>query len=158
MPIRIGHWLQGIWIGISKMFHKLEKETKVLLPAVVKVVNEIKKIVDGPAADIITAIIPGDIDDKIKDKLREILPVAILKLNIIASINGIEDTNEKLKAILSAINLSPDETKNIYYHGLGALILEELSDGKFSWSDATVALEYYYAHIYKAEQPETPEP
>jgi hypothetical protein len=152
MPIKLRKWLQGIWIGISKMFHKLEKETKELLPAVVKVVNEIKKVIDGPIADVITAIIPGELDDKLKDKLRAILPGVILKLNIIAAVNDLQDENEKLQAILAAINLSADETKNIYYHGLGALILEELSDGQFTWSDATAALEYYYAHIYKAEE------
>ena len=48
----------------------------------------------------------------------------------------IEDENEKLKAILVAVNLSPDETKNALYHSFGALALEKLSDGKLTWSEA----------------------
>jgi hypothetical protein len=146
MPIRIGHWLQGIWIGISKMFHRLENDVQKLIPIAIAVVQNVKTIVDGPIADVITHLIPGELDDAIKEKLRQILPVVLLKLQLVASINNIADENEKFQAILKAINLSPDAAKNIFYHGLASLILQELADGKFTWSDATAVAEYYYVH------------
>ena len=79
-----------------------------------------KKINDGFVGDvletIVTAAIPGNKDDivmkNLRAKLKEVLPKIITQLTIINSIAEIEDENEKLKAILVAVNLSPDETKN----------------------------------------------
>ena len=149
MPIRIGHWLQGIWIGISKLFHKVEDEVKKAIPVAINVVEQIKKVLDSPVADVITAIIPGDADDKLRAKLQLVLPGLILKFQLVAAIGDIADENEKFQAILKAINLSPDETKNVFYHGLASLILESISDGKLSWSDATAICQYYYEHEFK---------
>ena len=82
-------------------------------------------------------------------KLKEVLPKIITQLTIINSIAEIEDENEKLKAILVAVNLSPDETKNALYHSFGALALEKLSDGKLTWSEAVQLTEWWYLNIYK---------
>ena len=74
---------------------------------------------------IVTAAIPGNKDDivvkNLRAKLKEILPRIITQLTIINTIDEIEDENEKIKAILVAVNLSPDETKNALYHSFGAL-------------------------------------
>lgn len=112
---------------------------------------------DGPVDDVILSIvkaaIPGDADDKLIDKVHktveEWLPKILLDLNLINSVANIEDRNEQLKAILAQLKLSSDETKNIFYHGIAALILEKLSDGKFDWTDATAVAEYYYQHEVK---------
>lgn len=47
--------------------------------AIVKMVQLAKQMVDSDIADIVTAIIPGDWDDKIKDYLRKKLPVYLEK-------------------------------------------------------------------------------
>lgn len=54
-----------------KTADKVPNEVKEKLNIVIRVVNLFKQFVDSPTADIITAIIPGDVDDKIKEWLRE---------------------------------------------------------------------------------------
>lgn len=149
MPIKIGKWLSGIWKGISKIWHKANDEVKKLAPVAIAVVQNVKKFIDSPVADVITALIPGNVDDVLKEKLREKLPDIIIKMQLINAVAGMEDTNEQLRVILENLKLSADEAQNVFYHGLASLVLESLSDGKLSWSEATVIAEYYYTHIEK---------
>lgn len=126
-------------------------------PIAINVVEAMKKVNDGTVGDVIefivTTAIPGNKDDivvkALRGKLKLILPKIITQLTIVNSIAEVEDENEKLKAILSAVNISPDETKNALYHSFGALALEKLSDGKLSWSEAVQLTEWWYLNIYK---------
>jgi len=144
-------FIAGIWSAIKGLFHNLAEEEKRLLPIVISVVNNIKFIVDGPVADVVTAIIPGDVDDKIRQKLQSFLPKILLELNMLNTCQQLPDTNAQLQCILSNLKLSSDAAKDIYYHGLASLILTELSDGKLSWSDCTAIAEYYYKNIWKQQ-------
>ena len=143
--------------SVKKTYNKVDELANKLCPVAIDVVEAMKKINDGFAGDvletIVTAAIPGNKDDivvkNMRAKLKEVLPKIITQLTIINSIAEIEDENEKLKAILVAVNLSPDETKNALYHSFGALALEKLSDGKLTWSEAVQLTEWWYLNIYK---------
>lgn len=54
-----------------KVADKVPDELKEKLNIVIRIVELFKNFVDSPAADVITAIIPGDVDDKIKVFLRD---------------------------------------------------------------------------------------
>jgi hypothetical protein len=152
-------FLHKLWLGIRHIFEGIEHELRILVPVAIKVVEGIKAAMDGPVDDVLASIIkhaiPGDADDKFIDKVTSTInswiPKVLLELNMVDAIANIEDTNEQLQAILDKLKLSSDETKNIFYHGLSSLILEKLSDGKFSWSDAVAVAEYYYQHEFKQE-------
>lgn len=153
----LGKFLRRLWAAIAGLFHKVDDEIKIWVPISIKIVQGIKKVMDGPVDDVVLSIvksaIPGDADDKLIDKVHktveEWIPKILLQLNLVNSTAQTEDVNEKLKAILAQLKLSSDETKNIIYHGIASLILEKLSDGKFDWTDATAVAEYYYQHEVK---------
>lgn len=89
-------WLGKILAGIielfasnwqsfaAKLFNKIPDELKEKISIGIIIVENIKKFIESPAADFVTAIIPGDLDDKIKEKLRFILPIIWEKYNIIS--------------------------------------------------------------------------
>lgn len=149
--------IKKIWDAIGKFFNRMEDETKRLVPVAIKVVEGVKSVIDSPVDDIIAEVIKksikGEVDDIIIDKIKLTvetwIPKILLELKMIESIANIEDTNEQLKVILEQFRFSSDETKNIFYHGLSCLILEKLSDGKLSWSDAIAISEYYYKNVVK---------
>lgn len=149
--------LQKIWTAIKNAFNKADEATKQYVPIAINVVEGIKTFIDSPVDDVllsvIKAAIPGTADDILIDKInavvKEYLPKVLLDLKMVESIANIQDQNEQLKAILEQFKLSSDETKNIFYHGLSVLILEKLSDGVLSWSDAIAISEYYYQNITK---------
>lgn len=142
-------FLHKLWSGIKNIFDSIEDDLKKLVPVAIKVVEAIKTFDESVIADVLTSLIPGEADDKIVAKLRQFLPKILLELNMVDSIVGISDPNEQLKAILLRIRLSPKSSQDVFYHGMASLILSELSDGKFSWSDAVAVAEYYYTHQYK---------
>jgi hypothetical protein len=148
MSLRI--FLRHMWLSIKNLFDKVEAEVKKDVVVAITVVQQVKAVVDSPVADIVTALIPGNVDDQIKARLREILPKLILELSLVESVTDIEDQNERLQVILDKLKLSSDAVKNAFYHSLASIILEKLSDGKLSWSDAVAISEYYYQNKVKA--------
>lgn len=155
--MKIKLFLAQIWGFISGIWKKASNEIRQITPIAVNAVNVIKTVNESFAGDIIATIIgriiPGTADDiainLIRERLRKILPKVILQLSLIDTIASTENLNEQLKNIILAINLSPDETKNIYYHSLCVLILESLADGKLSFSESVQISEYYYTNIHK---------
>lgn len=149
--------LKKIWNFIKNIFNKLDEEVKELVPVAIKIVEGLKKVMnsgtDDVVAEILKYVIPGTADDIIIDKAKAFiekeLPGVLLDLKLVNSIANIEDPNEKLKAVLAQFKLSSNDTKNIVYHGLAALAIEKLSDGKLSWSDAVALSEYYYKNVMK---------
>lgn len=150
-------FLKKLWQGIANLFKGLRIKSKVWVHLAVTVVQKLKDITDSPVPDVIAAIIPGEADDKIKDKIREWVPKVLLQLNMMEVIVGIEDPNEQMQAILAKIKFSSKETRNIFWHGLASLLLEKFSDGKFDWKDAIAVSQYYYDHILDTNDAPTPQ-
>jgi hypothetical protein len=143
------NFLRHLWHSIKNLFDKVEAEVKKDVVVAITVVQQIKSVVDSPVADVITAMIPGELDDQIKQQLRVLLPKLILELTLVQSVANIEDENAQLQAILDKLKLSGDDAKNAFYHSLASLILQKLSDGKLSWTDAVAISEYYYQNHVK---------
>lgn len=149
--------IKKMWDFIMKLWNRLDETTRQVTPVAISIIQGIKNVMDTPVDDILLSIIeqaiPGDADniliEKIKRVVEEWIPKILFDLNIANAIANIEDPNQQLQAILGKLKLSSQETQNIFFHGLGALILEKLSDGKLSWSDSTAIAEYYYKNIHQ---------
>lgn len=149
--------LKKLWAFISIIWNQVDGFVEKITPVAIGIVEQIKKINESTTGDIIEtileAVIPGNVDDKIiglaRIHLKSYLPKLLKGLHISQAIAEIEDPNEQLKAIIIAINMSPDEEKNIKYHSLCVLILNSLTDGKLSFGESVLIAEYYYSNIYK---------
>lgn len=140
----VGRLLQRIGNAITSLFKGLDEATKALIPIAKEIVNNMKMIEATGVGDVITKILPGNLDDKLYAQLKDFLPKAIAGLALVEDLANIEDPNEKLRAILAKINGSTSNYKKVFYTGLAALILECIADGDFSWSDAVKVSNYYY--------------
>jgi len=141
--------------AIARLWRGLSKELKELIPIAINAIQALKIAMDSPVADvlefIVTKSIPGEADDIAVKKGREILkewiPKILLKLEIYDAIANEEDLNKQLNLVLAELKLSPDEKKNVLFHGLASLIIEKLADGELSWSDSIAISEYYYKNF-----------
>lgn len=152
MPIkiklpRIRHWIKG-W-RLDKAFETISDDAKKLLPIGIGIVNKFKELLDSQIADVITELIPSDIDDKLKEKLREWLPRFLFKLDMANVTANIEDSNERLKAILGMFKFSDDEEKHDFYLKFGYRIIEFMADGDLSRTEAIVLAQTYYDFKHK---------
>ena len=139
-----------LWNGIKQLFSPVDKLLQQHISTAVITVENLKQLADSPSLDVITAIIPGNVDDKIKEKLRDYLPVLLDQLRVYETCNKL-DPDQKLQCIVRQINLSTNNIKNHLYHGLASLIIQTLSDGKLSFSDCIVLSEYYYNNFVKSK-------
>lgn len=146
-----------MWAYLVSLFTKVDSLVDQYAPIAIRVVEGLKEVNESFKGDLIEfvlkKVIPGDAEgpviDAVRKKLKEYLPKLILQLKLASTVSQIKDPNDQLIAIVKAINFSPDETKNMFYHGLSTMILEALSDGKLTWSEAVHISEYYYTNIFQ---------
>ncbi|NCD70786.1 hypothetical protein [Mucilaginibacter agri] len=147
-------FLSKIWSGIKSIFDKLPYELQSAAHIAVVITQNIKNFTDSPAADILTLLIPGDIDNKIKDWLRAKLPEVLTALRLVDSISALKDPDEITAAAVKTIqNLDPN-VQNAFMHDLSVLIAQEISKAQnntLKWSDAIYIIEWYYQHKYKQQ-------
>lgn len=155
----VKNFIKKLWISISKIFNSLDCEIKKNLPIAISIVEALKTFIDSPVNDVVCLIvekaIPGEIDDvlieKTKNILRDVLPKVLLNMSLINEIESTTDPaikekklNGYLQKAISDLKFSTDEQKQIFYHGLASIIVEKLSDGKLTWSEGTAIAEYIY--------------
>jgi hypothetical protein len=149
MTTKISSWLKKIWKAIQSLFNRIPAELKSAIHIGVAVTENIKTFIDSPIADILTTLIPGETDDRIKIVLRKALPTLLMQLKL-ADNCAVASTPEQIIicAIKTLQNLTGD-LKSAYLHNLSVLIALIASDGKLTWKDGAAIMEWYYQHRFK---------
>lgn len=143
-------FLSKLWVGIKSLFASLPAEIKTAIHIGVLVTENLKAFVDSPLADVLTAIIPGQVDDVVKTLLRAELPGLLIKLRLVdASWQTADPALIFSKAAAAFKELDPSVQPGIL-HNLSILIAQMLSDGKLTWSDGVYVLQWYYKTQFKA--------
>lgn len=145
-------FLSKIWADIKSVFDKLPSELRSTAHIAVTITENIKNFSDSSVADIITLLIPGDIDDKIKEWLRAKLPDILTALRLVDSISTLTDPNEIIAAALSTLKNMDSNVQNAFVHDLSVLIAQEVSKAQnntLKWSDGVYIIEWYYQHKFK---------
>ncbi|MBS1519623.1 MAG: hypothetical protein JST50_01400 [Bacteroidetes bacterium] len=143
-------FLSKIWNQIKALFDGIPAELKTAIHIGVEVTEGIKTFVDSPAADILTAIIPGDIDDEVKNWLRAKLPAILTELKLADSCGQLTDPSEITKCAVQVLQGLDGDVKSAFLHNLSILVAQVAADGKLTWSDGVYILQWYYEHEFKA--------
>jgi len=113
---------------VKKLFSKIPDQLKSELAIIIQVVTNIKNFVDSPAADFLTAVIPGTADDKIKEWLRKVLPVVLEQLGYL---NG------------QVVTLSDNQDiKAAQLHGIATILNKQLTGSTFGQAAITTEVVY----------------
>ena len=142
--------LSKIWAGIKSIFDGMPAELKTAIHIGVLITENVKTFVDLPAADVLTALIPGDIDDDIKNLLRAKLPAILTELKLADSCSGLTDPAVITACAIKVLQGIAGDVQSAFLHNLSILVAQVAADGKLSWSDGVYLLEWYYQHEYKA--------
>jgi hypothetical protein len=142
-------FLSKIWNEIKNLFSGIPTELKTAIHIGVVVAENVKTFIDSPAADILTTLIPGDVDDKIKDLLRAKIPLILSELKLADSCQNITDPAQLTICAVKVIQGLDGDIKSAFLHNLSILVAGVAADGTLSWSDGVYLLEWYYQHQYK---------
>lgn len=143
-------FLNKIWTEIKSLFAGMPSELQTAIHIGVLVTQNIKNFVDSPAADVLTAIIPGDIDDEIKNWLRAKLPEILTELKLADSCSGLTNPTDITACAIKVLQGLDGDIQSAFFHNLSVLVAEVAADGKLTWSDGVYLLQWYYKNEYQA--------
>ena len=143
-------FLSRLWADIKSLFDGIPSELKAAIHIGVVVTEGLKTFVDSPAADVLTAIIPGDIDDDLKNLLRAKLPVILTELKLADSCSSLTDPSQITECALKVLQGLDGDISSAFLHNISILVAQVAADGKLTWSDGVYILEWYYQNEYKA--------
>jgi hypothetical protein len=142
-------FITKIWGDIKTLFENMPAEMKTAIHIGVIITENIKNFVDSPAADILTTLIPGDLDDEIKNWLRAKLPAILTELKLADSCSGLTDPQQITQCAIKVLQGLDGDIKSAFLHNLSIFIAQAASGGKLTWSDGVTILEWYYQNEYK---------
>jgi hypothetical protein len=144
-------FLSNLWKGIQAFFTGIHPDLKQAIHTGVAITEAIKNFVESPAADVLTALIPGTLDDKIKQALRLALPKIFLQLKLVDELSVEFDSPDDFgKAAIEVLRSLNPADKSRELHNLAILIAQVAADGKLTWSDGAYVVEWYYQKVFKA--------
>jgi hypothetical protein len=119
---------------------------------VIDVVNNVKKVVNNPIIIVATDLIPGTLDNRIREGLAAAITPILAGLTFSKNIigNTVMTGDSQLTFLLSKIRFADDADKDALYHTLAARLIMIASDGKVTWSEAASLIELYFKQIFSA--------
>jgi hypothetical protein len=148
-------FLSQIWADIKSLFEKLPGELQLAAQIAVTITQSIKTLTDLPIAGILTALIPSDIDDKIKSWLNQHLPHVLTSLRLVEVISESKDPDEITASAIKIIQGMDKNIQSAFLHDLGVLIAQEVAKAQnstLSWSEGIYIIEWYYQHKLKIQE------
>lgn len=136
--------MKKIFSWIKKLFSSVSTIAEKYVRPAIQIVEAIKKAVDSPVMPVITALIPGNIDDVVLYRLKKALPTVLQRLRIA---DECAKQTDPLQVIICAIKNLKDyepDARAATYHSIATLLSVYLSDGKLTWSEAVHLTEYIY--------------
>lgn len=135
--------LEGALNGIKNFITHILPSSKHLLDLALIIVNGIKHFVDSPLIDVLTALIPGDVDDHIKDLIRAKLPVILVDLKLASDETG-KTAEDIIKDGIGAIQSMPIKAKSVTLQSVWQLLSDEITQSGVNLTSLQKIGQAYY--------------
>jgi len=114
---------------IKRILQQFDEYLDEHIDLALSVTTALKKFLSSPAGDIITALIPGDLDNVIRQHLLTALEQAINALQITDKCRKHENIADKLLCLAEEMRQRSPELRDALFHRLASLVASEL-DGQ----------------------------
>jgi hypothetical protein len=119
----------------------------------INVVEQLKNALNSNVTDIITALIPGNVDDLVVAKLKIILPVVLEKVALANNIVKVgKNQSEVIDLVLKHLKKANDDSKRLFWITFAAELNVALSDGKLTFSEGLLLSQLVYKEIKKSKE------
>jgi hypothetical protein len=136
--MKFKNWILKQVKWITNIFMDITEEMKVIIPIGIKVVEGLKTFVLSNSSDALTALIPGGIDDGIKETLRVILPKILVGLKNWNAILVNKSIDTQLRLIIEELNSYHKTEKDGLKLQIATKVNEQLLGGKISTADVMI--------------------
>lgn len=128
--------MKKIFAFIKRLFSKAAKLVQKFVQPSIAVTEALKNAVNSPVTPILTALIPGHLDDKIVTALKTQLPKVLQVLHIADECSKHTDPDEIIRCAVNALRKYNPDGQAATYHSIASLLSVYLSDGKLTWKEA----------------------
>ena len=128
----------------------IPKELRDFSDKSLQVTYGIKKVLENPVADVITAIIPGDFDDKLRKQILVHINNTLPYLIIVSECKDKGDVNEMLKCWVEKLRQQPAHTRNALLIKFAALLTAAQDGNKLKQSLYDYAVQAEYTAVVKS--------
>jgi ribosome-associated translation inhibitor RaiA len=116
----------------------------------VKVTEALKNVIGSPITDLLTALIPGELDNELKFRLRKILPEVAAKVAIGHNIiQASDDPTTALAAIKAYIESLGVEARKDWWVLFSAKVMEAISDGEVTYAEIVMLTQDAFIELYQ---------
>lgn len=140
--------MKKLWRFLTGLFNKTKVFVEKYAKPSVQLVENLKVVINSPVADVITAIIPGNLDDITKEAMRKALPIVLQDLKIAQDCIG--DTPEVIaQKALAAMAAYSKGDKQKAYTDIAAKLADYISnDHKLDWGEISSLIVYTYKEFF----------
>lgn len=132
---------------VKNLFNSIPKEIREYASQSLEITRNIKKFLESPVADIITAIIPGTWDDALKTQALKYLTEAIPYLTIVDECDESATPEEMIKCWVDKLGQYKPDVRNALLFQLATLLTDRFdSDEKIKQSFYSLAVQANYTH------------
>lgn len=142
--------MRKIFAFLKKLFSNSQALIKKYVRPSVEVVNLLKTFFDSPAVPILTAIIPGNIDDVLAVKIKTTLPVVLKVLGLADECVNRLNGETVLQCAIARLRLMKEPAQKAAAHNIAVLLAEYLSDGRLTWTECVHLAEITYNELKAA--------
>jgi hypothetical protein len=139
--------MKKIFQFLKKLFARTKFYVQQYVRPSIHVVEALKMFMDSPAVPIITALIPGYVDDIIAARIAKVLPEVLKVLGYADECSKAQTNDALVQCVIAKIRLFPDARKDAAFHNIAVLLSQYLSDGKLSWAEAIHLAEMSYSEL-----------
>lgn len=125
-----GSFCQRFRDAIKRLKSKFNRFLEEHIETALHITQGIKNFIDSPVADVLVHLTPTTADDKVLEKTRKALAVAVQKLSIIETCNEHENLEDKIKCWITEIGKQPVDVQNALIVKFGAIVAAELDNNK----------------------------
>lgn len=140
---------------IGEFFRMLFSSTKIFLGKYVEpaigAVNVLKGIVNSPITRGAVAATKNKFDDAVLAGLDIWLPKAAMVLGLLKDVQG-KTASEALEIVVEKIREYDPSAQDAIYLNIASMTSQALSDGKLSFGEAVVIVQYWYSEQYQKKR------
>jgi hypothetical protein len=143
--------LKAFFQKVKEFFKDLGADISNFMESTVKPAVEflevIKKVLENPSLDLFTAATKTDIDNKILEKLRKVLPIVIDKLGLFIVMSTTMTPPQQVQRYLKALRELSPEMRKAAYHKTASLLVQELSNKSYQAAEIDTLTQIAYNEL-----------
>ena len=133
------------WAGkIKGLLKKVDKYVQENATLALRVTTAVKAFLDGPIAKLMTAVIPTDVDEMIRQQLIVALSKAIDVLSIVDACKDVVDLDQKLICFITEVKKKSPELQEALLVKMAQIITREIDGNKLPQSVYDLAVQGQY--------------